>query len=260
MKAKKRFGQNFLHDPNIVQKIIHAANPRADDIFCEIGPGHGAITGELVDKVGQLHLVELDSDLIPGLEEKYGDRPHVHIHHQDALKLKIHQLAGGRKVRVIGNLPYNVSTPLLIHLLKQAGHIEDMLFMLQKEVVTRVAAQPGGRDYGRLSVMLQHRLDLHPLFVVKPGSFYPAPQVDSQMIRLAPKEAPPVVDFGSLEAVVRQAFSQRRKTLRNNLKGLCPVACLEALGLDPRQRPETVSVSQYVKLTNALPHPISERS
>ncbi len=252
MKAKKRFGQNFLHDPNIIGKIVHAANPAAEDIFYEIGPGHGAITDELVDSVGQLHLVELDKDLIPELQAKYGQHPHVSIHHQDALTLKLPEPTDGKKVRVIGNLPYNVSTPLLIHLLQQADRIEDMLFMLQKEVVTRMAAQPGGKDYGRLSVMLQHRLETQPLFVVKPGSFHPVPKVDSQIIRLVPRQNPPPVDFKTLERVVKQSFSQRRKTLRNNLKGLFSADQLVALGLDPGQRPETVTVDQYRQLANAL--------
>jgi len=255
MKAKKRFGQNFLHDPNIIGKIIHAANPKADDVFYEIGPGHGAITEELVDRVAGLHLVELDSDLIPELEQKFGHRDHVQVHHQDALTLELPEPVGGQKVRVIGNLPYNVSTPLLIHLLKQADRIEDMLFMLQKEVVTRIAAEPGGKDYGRLSVMLQQRLEPQPLFVVKPGSFHPVPKVDSQIIRLVPRENPPGVDFKTLERVVKQAFSQRRKTLKNNLKGVFSAEQLEQLGLDPQQRPETVRVDQYLQLANALKSP-----
>ncbi len=252
MKAKKRFGQNFLHDPNIIGKIIHAANPKADDLFYEIGPGHGAITEELVDRVAALHLVELDSDLIPELEQKFGRQPHVEIHHEDALTLALPEPADSRKARVIGNLPYNVSTPLLIHLLQQADRIEDMLFMLQKEVVRRIAAQPGGKDYGRLSVMLQHRLETQPLFVVKPSSFHPVPKVDSQIIRLVPRENPPAVDFATLERVVKQAFSQRRKTLKNNLKGLFSAEQLQRMGLDPQQRPETVSVDQYLQLANAL--------
>ncbi len=252
MKAKKRLGQNFLHDPNIIGKILHVANPGKSDTFYEIGSGHGAITDELVKRAGTVHLVELDDELIPELEEKYGQHAHVTIHHLDALTLQLPASMDGRKVRVIGNLPYNVSTPLLIHLLQQADRIEDMLFMLQKEVVTRMAAQPGGKDYGRLSVMLQHRFDVHPLFVVKPGSFVPAPRVDSQMVRLVPKAHPPLVDFSTLERVVKQAFSQRRKTLKNNLKGLFSTRQLEDMGLDPRQRPETVSVDQYCQLARAL--------
>ena len=191
-KARKRFGQNFLHDPGIIRRIVSSINPRPGDRLVEIGPGQGAITRELLQAAGHLDAIELDRDLIAPLAQSCGELGQLQIHCADALKFDFRGLADkGHKLRVVGNLPYNISTPLLFHLLEQADCIEDMHFMLQKEVVDRMAAQPGGKAYGKLSVMLQVQCEITPLFIIGPGAFKPAPKVDSALVRLQPHREPP---------------------------------------------------------------------
>ncbi|HHO69611.1 MAG TPA: 16S rRNA (adenine(1518)-N(6)/adenine(1519)-N(6))-dimethyltransferase RsmA, partial [Gammaproteobacteria bacterium] len=191
-RARKRFGQNFLHDPAVIQRIVAAVAPAPGQHLVEIGPGQGAITRPLLAACGELDVVELDRDLIEPLARRLADVGTLRIHNADALRFDFCGLAGDAGLRVVGNLPYNISTPLLFHLLAQAGCIEDMHFMLQKEVVARMAAAPGGGDYGRLSVMIQYHCEVTPLFGIGPGAFRPAPKVESAFVRLVPHPRPPV--------------------------------------------------------------------
>ncbi|HFD80274.1 MAG TPA: 16S rRNA (adenine(1518)-N(6)/adenine(1519)-N(6))-dimethyltransferase RsmA [Gammaproteobacteria bacterium] len=253
-RARKRFGQNFLHDPLVIQRIVRAIAPKAGQRLVEIGPGRGAITLPLLRACGRLEVIELDRDLVEPLAEMAAGIGELHIHREDALRFDFSTLADGGRLRVVGNLPYNISTPLLFHLLEQSDYIEDMHFMLQKEVVDRMAARPGSGDYGRLSVMLQYRCRVQPLFGVGPGAFQPAPKVESAFVRLLPWPRPPVElsREDCLETVVRQAFSQRRKTLRNTLKGLLEEQDIRLAGVDPAARPATIDLAGYAALANRL--------
>lgn len=253
-KARKRFGQNFLHDPQVIDKIVRAIHPRISDHLVEIGPGQGAITEQLLCVVGKLDAVELDRDLVKLLENRYGNHSDFRLHSADALKFDFCQLAcGGEKLRIIGNLPYNISTPLLFHLLENSQCIEDMHFMLQKEVVERMVAGPGSKTYGRLSVMLQIRCQVQMLFAIGPGAFQPAPKVESAFVRLIPHEKPPfpIDDPDLFSKIVTQAFSQRRKILRNTLKGLVSVDTMAHCGINPSTRAEQLSVEDFACLSNA---------
>ncbi len=254
-KARKRFGQNFLHDPAVIQRIVNAVHPRRGETMVEIGPGQGALTCELLSALGRLDVVELDRDLIPLLEQNCGNRGELHIHQADALQFDFCSLSPGpHQLRVVGNLPYNISTPLLFHLLEMSHCIRDMHFMLQKEVVERLTARPGSGAWGRLSVMIQFYCQAEMLFVVGPGAFRPAPKVESAVVRLVPHQQPPVdVDPARLSALLQRAFAHRRKTLRNNLKGLLDADTIAALGIDPGLRPERLSLEDFARLARALP-------
>ena len=254
-RPRKRFGQNFLHDPGIIQRIVQAIAPQPGDQLVEIGPGQGAITTELLPLVGRMHAIELDRDLVGPLAERCSSLGDLQIHSTDALKFDFSTLATApRSLRVVGNLPYNISTPLLFHLLDQSSYIKDMHFMLQKEVVERMAAKPGSKTYGRLSVTLQARARVESLFHIGPGAFTPPPKVDSAFVRLQPWETSPyaVDDWEMFARVVAQAFSQRRKTLRNSLKQLADEATLIKAGLAPTIRPEQLSVDDFANLANLL--------
>ncbi len=255
-RARKRFGQNFLRDPGIISRIVRAIQPRPGDRLVEIGPGQGALTEPLLLAAeGHLEVIELDRDLVPGLRVQFFDQPGFVVHEGDALKFDFRALRGeGAALRVVGNLPYNISTPLIAHLLDAGDAIADMHFMLQKEVVDRLAAEPGGPDWGRLSVMAQYRCRVDSLFLVPPEAFVPRPKVDSAIVRLTPHATlpHPATDEALLFQLVRQAFAQRRKTLRNNLKGLVEAEALEALGIDPARRPQTLGVEEYVRIANHL--------
>ncbi len=251
---RKRFGQNFLHDPVIIGRIVQAINPRPGDAMVEIGPGQGAITLPLLQAAGKLDVVELDRDLVGPLADKCRDLGTLTVHNADALSFDFCTLSAGRPLRIVGNLPYNISTPLLFYLLEQHACIEDMHFMLQKEVVERMAARPGTGSYGRLGVMLQYRCQVMPLFTIGPGAFNPPPRVESAFVRLLPHARPPVaVDdetvFGDL---VRQAFSQRRKTLRNTLRSVLDVDEISAAGVDPAARAETLGLAEFAELANRV--------
>lgn len=255
-QARKRFGQNFLHDTGIIRRIIRAIAPHPSDHLVEIGPGLGALTEELLDGAGALDAIELDRDLPPILRSKffsYGDK--FRIFEQDAMKFDFASLCDDeRPLRVVGNLPYNISTQLIFHLLSHSDNILDMHFMLQKEVVDRMAAGPGENNYGRLGIMAQYHCKVEKLFVVPPGAFNPAPKVDSAIIRLTPyKELPyEAKDVGMLENVVRTSFTMRRKTLRNNLKPLLSGDELETLGIDPSLRPERLTMADFVRISDYL--------
>ncbi|MBD3894849.1 16S rRNA (adenine(1518)-N(6)/adenine(1519)-N(6))-dimethyltransferase RsmA [Halomonas sp. ML-15] len=255
-RARKRFGQNFLRDPGIISRIVRAIAPREGDRLVEIGPGQGALTEPLLEAAdGRLEVIELDRDLIPGLRVQFFNYPQFTIHEGDALKFDFAALkADGPPLRVVGNLPYNISTPLIVHLLEQREAIADMHFMLQKEVVERLAASPGGPDWGRLSVMAQYRCRVDSLFTVPPEAFVPRPKVDSAIVRLTPHaELPhPARDERLLFEVVREAFGQRRKTLRNNLKGRIAAETLTTLEIDPARRPQTLQLEEFVRIANHL--------
>jgi 16S rRNA (adenine1518-N6/adenine1519-N6)-dimethyltransferase len=249
--ARKRFGQNFLTDDNVLYNIIAAIEPRRGDAMVEIGPGLAAMTALLLKELDHMHVVELDRDLVARLEKAY-PRERLTVHAGDALKFDFGSIPvpAGQKLRVVGNLPYNISSPLLFHLADYAQQVEDQHFMLQKEVVERMVAAPGSKVYGRLSVMLQWRYDMQLMFVVPPTAFDPPPQVDSAIVRMIPKRAPLAVDGARLEAVVQKAFSQRRKVIRNCVAGMFTEAQLVEAGIDPGTRPETVGLEQYVALAN----------
>lgn len=255
-KARKRFGQNFLHDQAIIRRIIQAIAPANSDHLVEIGPGLGALTEELLASAGALDAIELDRDLPPILRSKffrYGEQ--LRIHQADAMQFDYHALrTDERPLRIVGNLPYNISTPLIFHLLSFAGDIIDMHFMLQKEVVERLAAGPGDNHYGRLGIMAQYYCQVEPLFIVPPHAFDPAPKVDSAIVRLTPYQTLPLVaqDVSLFQEVVRTAFTQRRKTLRNNLKSLFSAEQISALDIDPSLRPEKLTPAQFIQLADAL--------
>ena len=260
-RPRKRFGQNFLHDQGVIRGIVAAIHPQTGERLAEIGPGLGALTAPLLDALGAIDVVELDRDLIPHLQQQFADAGELRIHNTDALKFDFCSLvAQGESLRVVGNLPYNISTPLIFHLLAQAHCIRDMHFMLQKEVVDRLAAEPGNGDYGRLSVMVQYHCQVERLFTVPPGAFNPPPKVHSAIVRLTPYTEKPVTvkDEANLRRLVAQAFGQRRKTLRNNLKPLLDSATIEALGIDPGRRPETLSLKEFAALADALSDAQSE--
>jgi 16S rRNA (adenine1518-N6/adenine1519-N6)-dimethyltransferase len=248
---RKRFGQHFLHDKRVVGRILAAFNPKATDHVIEIGPGPGVLTRDLVDRVARLEAVEIDRDLAARLAAEFTESQLI-LHNIDALEFDFCARAQlDERLRLIGNLPYNISTPLLFHLLDQLGCIHDMLFMLQKEVVDRLAAAPDTEDYGRLSVMIQWRVKVEKLFDVHPGAFTPPPRVDSSIVRLTPHATPPVHvhDPERFALIVKAAFAHRRKTLRNNLKGLIPEETFAAAGIDPIRRAETLSLKEFAAIS-----------
>ena len=249
--ARKRFGQNFLTDKQVLSDIIDAIAPRKGETMVEIGPGLAAMTALLLKQLDHMHVVELDRDLVTRLEKSWSPE-RLTVHSGDALKFDFGSIpvAEGQKLRVVGNLPYNISSPLLFHLADFAHLIEDQHFMLQKEVVERMVAAPGSKTYGRLSVMLQWRYTMSLMFIVPPTAFDPPPQVESAIVRMVPVAQQLPCDAKRLETVVAKAFSQRRKVIRNCVAGMFTEAQLVEVGIDPGVRPETVSLEQYVALAN----------
>ena len=253
---RKRFGQNFLHDPKVIAQIAQAVDPGPDQQLIEIGPGQGAITEPLLKACGRLEVVEVDRDLAAALRGRWAELGELTVHTGDALRLDFCTLvqAPDRRIRVVGNLPYNISTPLLFHLLEQLRCIQDMHFMLQKEVVERMAAGAGEEAYGRLSVMVQYHCAVQPLFTIGRGAFRPPPRVESAFVRLVPHLRHPVrvADEACFATVVREAFSHRRKTLRNALRRMLDEAAIRELGLDPGIRPERLGLDAFAALANAI--------
>jgi len=251
---RKRFGQNFLHDRSVIANILASAQINPGEHWLEIGPGLGALTGPLLNSGVKLDVVELDRDLVAYLQEKFAHQNNLAIHSGDALRFDYASLvrSAPEKLRVIGNLPYNISTPLMFHLLEHARIIADMHFMLQKELVERICAPPGNKQYGRLSVMMQYHCAAEWLFEVPPESFDPAPKVTSAIIRLTPHARPPVQvnDVKKLNRLVTEAFSHRRKTLRNALKNLISEQQLNDLQIDPGIRAELLPLDDFAKLSN----------
>jgi 16S rRNA (adenine1518-N6/adenine1519-N6)-dimethyltransferase len=248
IRTRKRFGQHFLHDQNVLARIVQALAPREGEHLLEIGPGAGALTEHLLDAVQRLDAIEIDRDLAAALRERWGER--LTLHEGDALDFDYGQLARDRggKLRVIGNLPYNISTPLLFRLLEFVPWIHDLHVMLQKEVIDRMAAEPGSDDYGRLTVMLAPHLHIEKLFDVGPGAFRPPPRVWSAVARLTVLPEPKFQVPPAFGAVVNAAFSARRKTLRNGLRALVPEDAYAACGIDPGARPETLTPAQFAAL------------
>jgi 16S rRNA (adenine1518-N6/adenine1519-N6)-dimethyltransferase len=254
-RARKRFGQNFLTDSTIIDRIVMAINPGIDDHLIEIGPGLGALTCPLIKQTGKLDVIELDRDIIPKLRLNCGLQGELNIHNVDVLKYDFSELYDGEhKLRIVGNLPYNISTPIIFHLVKYADMIRDMHFMLQKEVVQRLAAAAGTADYSRLSVMAQLHFRVTPLFLVPPEAFNPRPKVESAIVKLVPHSEPPVQidDRQVFDRLISQAFSQRRKTIRNVLKKICTEAQLEEADIDPGHRTETIDLQRFARLANIL--------
>lgn len=269
--AKKRFGQNFLTDKSIINNIVDSIQPKSDDLVIEIGPGLGAITKPLLSRLEKLNVIEIDKDIIPKLIKNciFSDATNQQkliVNETDVLKFdfeafyiqhqSINKSESTQKLRVVGNLPYNISTPVLFHLLKYRHLIQDMHFMLQKEVVDRIVSDPGHKNYGRLSVMLQTFCTTQALFDVPPFAFEPAPKVNSAILRLQPVFVfdAKIKNFFEYEKLVRQAFSQRRKTLKNTLKKICTVEQIEIAGLTPTQRAEELSVTDFINLYNTIHH------
>ena len=253
---RKRFGQHFLVDQDIIAAIVDGIHPQKADLMVEIGPGLGALTTPLLARLDHLHVVEIDRDVIAKLRRAYSNE-RLTIHEGDALKFDFGAFTAGDArpgLRVVGNLPYNISTPLLFHLADYTSRIIDCHFMLQAEVVERMVAEPGGKEYGRLSVMLQYRFEMEQLFEVPPESFDPPPRVNSAIVRMQPKPASALnaLSLERLSLLVTKAFSQRRKVLRNTLKGHATEAQMEAAGIDARARAEEIPLENYVRLANAL--------
>ncbi len=254
-QPRKRFGQHFLRDSAIIHRIVDVIAPSPADHVVEIGPGLGALTRPLLEMTRALDAIELDRDIIPRLRRRCQDAGELKVHRGDALGFDFGKLrADPRPLRVVGNLPYNISTPLLFHLLDYTAHIQDMHFMLQREVVERMAAAPGSAAFGRLSVMLQYRCAVYPLFTIAADSFAPPPKVESAFVRLVPHERPPfrVNDESRFALVVRQAFCQRRKTLRNSLRGLLTAEAIAAAGIDPGVRPESLAGESFAALSDRI--------
>lgn len=255
IQARKRFGQHFLHDKTVIKQIVDYIAPVRTDHIVEIGPGLGALTSRLLPHVNQLTVVELDRDLIPELQVRCQGLGELVIHQGDALQFDFSTLTTQpRSLRLVGNLPYNISTPLLFHLIRHANVIKDMFFMLQKEVVDRIVAKPGQEAYGRLSVMMQYYCHVDALFYVKPNAFTPPPKVDSAVIKLVPHTVLPFMaqDPICFADVVRLSFNQRRKTLRNSLQTLLTAEQISAAGVDPNLRAERLSVQDYVNIANTI--------
>jgi 16S rRNA (adenine1518-N6/adenine1519-N6)-dimethyltransferase len=253
-RARKRFGQNFLTDPQIIQRIVNTINPAAGELILEIGPGQAALSRPLAETDAELHLLEIDRDLAARLQIMFKTGDQAEVHTGDALQVDFSEIVNGRPFRLVGNLPYNISTPLLFHVLQWNDLIIDMHFMLQQEVVKRMAAVPGSKAWGRLSVMCQYYCEVIPLFAVPPEAFTPAPKVQSMFVKLVPHEQAPVKieNMALFERLVSQAFSMRRKTLRNSLRGMLDSTMIESAGIDPGARPETLSLAQFAALCEIL--------
>lgn len=256
MRAKKRLGQHFLHDPGVIRRLVDAIRPLPSDTMVEIGGGPGALTIPLSEKLERLHVVEVDRELAAALPARVAHPERLVVHEGDALEFDFGALAKGpHSLRVVGNLPYNISTPLLFHLAAFAPVIKDLHVMLQREVVERITAAPGGKDYGRLTVMLALFARAEACFDVGPGAFKPPPKVWSTVVRLVPHAAPPfeVRDPARFAAIVRHLFSMRRKTLGRSLKGRLTPAAIESAGIDPKARPETLAPAEFARLAALEP-------
>ena len=257
MPVRKRFGQHFLHDYCILQKMICAIHPKKTDTLVEIGPGYGALTDYLMPEFDKLVLVEIDRDLAAFLRDKYNQKKNIIIFQEDALQLDFSTLKIDKLLRIIGNLPYNISTPLLFNLFSQINHIKDMHFLLQKEVVMRITAAVGSSHYGRLSVMAQYFCSNTYLFTILPKAFTPPPRVESAAIRMTPRRnliptTTTAKDLNQLSCVVREAFSYRRKTIGNALKKLLNESQWSLIEINPKLRPQELTVENFVRISNIL--------
>ena len=253
-RARKRFGQHFLHDQAIIDRMLRAIDPQPDQAIVEIGPGQGALTWPLLRLCHRLTAIELDRDLVPTLQEKSTKLGDLDVINADILEFDLNRIDATQPLRVVGNLPYNISTPLMFHLLDSLARIADMHFMVQKEVAERIVAAPGDAHYGRLSIMLQYRCACEYLFEVPPQSFSPPPKVDSAVIRLLPRSEPlaRVDDYELFSKIVQAAFNQRRKTISNSLRGLVSREQIEAAGIDPKLRAENLDINDFARLGRSL--------
>ncbi len=257
-RAKKRFGQNFLSDPGIINRIIQSINPKPGQRLIEIGPGLGALTCPILDLVGEMDVIELDRDIVPKLQLNCGldavQNNQLRIHNVDVLQFDFTELQYAEPLRIIGNLPYNISTPIIFHLVEHSQLIMDMYFMLQKEVVLRLAAKPDTSNYSRLSVMAQYYFQVDALFLVPAESFEPIPKVESAIVRLVPHKDKPVKvnDDKAFAKLVTLAFSQRRKTLRNVLKDVCSASQLQSIDIDPACRAQSLNLQQFADIFNVI--------
>lgn len=251
-RVRKRFGQHFLHDRNIINRIIAAINPKPDQTVIEIGPGKGALTIPLLEQLDALHVIELDRDLAKALVKVVGIENKIIIHCLDALNYDFEKM-GSRDLYIIGNLPYNISTPLIFHLLKYQAYLHEMVFMLQEEVIDRICAIPGNKNYGRLSVMVQAHCQTEKLFTVSPEAFSPPPKVMSAIIKLKPynKRINQIANLSDFAYIVKMAFSQRRKTLKNCLKDILNEEQIVALNIAPEARAETLPINNFIQLANS---------
>ena len=254
-QARKRFGQNFLHDQQIIERIIKVISPSQENHIVEIGPGHGALTKPLFESGADLDCIEIDKDLAKFIDNQFVDHARVRVYQSDILKFDLSILSNkDRNLRIVGNLPYNISTPVIFHLLKNHKLIEDMTFMLQLEVIQRMASIVGQKNYGRLSLMTQYYCKVEHLFNVPSSSFIPKPKVVSAIVRLTPHQTFPVkvIDPKCLQIVIRTAFNQRRKTLKNSLKAIMPTSALDKLPIDASLRPESLSLKDYAMISDAI--------
>lgn len=258
-RPRKRFGQNFLTDESVIERIIRTVGPAPGQLIVEIGPGQAALSEYLAASGAELHLLEIDRELAANLQDRFGGAGNVRVHCADALQTDLSQVAAGRRFRLVGNLPYNISTPLLFHVLQWRGLIADMHFMLQQEVVDRLASSPGTKAWGRLALMCQLHCEVTPLFTVPPQAFRPRPKVNSALVRLVPHPRPPVRidDMSRFESLISRAFSMRRKTLRNALRGLISADSMAAAGIDPGLRPEALGLGEFAALANL---PVEDQS
>ena len=247
---RKRFSQNFLEDQSVIENIVNIINPQKNDHIIEIGPGKGALTIPIFNNVKKLNVIEIDKDLVKLLRRNIGDKNLI-IHEHDALKFDYSKFKHSN-LKLIGNLPYNISTPLLFHLLSYKDKIKNMFFMLQKEVVERICAKPGTKEYGRVSVMLQYYCDVESMLIIKPEAFYPSPKVDSSIVKITPRQEPKYQLFNEdcFEKIVKAAFSQRRKTLYNGLKKYLDETDIKKIGIPQNERAEKLEVKDFVKLSN----------
>lgn len=251
-RPRKRFGQNFLKSPQVIQQIIHAIHPQPDDNLIEIGPGLGALTKPLLTAVNHLHVIEIDRDLANQLMTTLGNTQKITLHLQDVLQVNFNAFES-KNMRIVGNLPYNITTPLIFQLLTFESNIQDMHFMLQKEVVDRLCAVPNTKDYGRLSIMVQYHCEAEYLFSVEPNAFFPAPKVNSAVVRLTPRPFPiKASNIKLLQTITRDAFNLRRKTLSNALKLYLGSEDFIALDLNPMLRPEVLSITDFIKISNYI--------
>lgn len=253
-QARKRFGQNFLSDPGVIHRIIQSINPKPGQRLIEIGPGLGALTCPVLELVGEMDVIELDRDIVPKLQLNCGldavQNNKLRIHNVDVLNFNFSELDYKEPLRIIGNLPYNISTPIIFHLVEYSEIIQDMYFMLQKEVVQRLAAKPDTSNYSRLSVMAQYYFQVDALFLVPPESFQPIPKVHSAIVRLVPHKEKPIQvgDDKAFAKLITQAFSQRRKTLRNVLRDICTAQQLESINIDPSARAQSLNLQQFAAI------------
>ena len=254
VRPRRRFGQHFLHDAGVIERIVEAVNPRSGQTLVEIGPGRGALTVPILRRCGELHAVEVDRDLCEQLRRECRGAGALHLFNEDALDFDFGALAGSRRLRIVGNLPYNISTPLLFRLLAQVRHIEDMHCTLQREVGDRIQAAPGSRHYGRLSVMVQLDCAVERLFPIAAGAFAPRPRVESTFLRFEPHAQAPVeiTDRATFGALVRHLFSRRRKTLKSSLRGLLDETGIASAGCDPVARPETLAIADFARLAEGV--------